>query len=321
MELELAVQVFVIVKGFIDAKDDRGHTLYGTLLGVVSRRDTKYLSVMFSREESSKALGWSELLFLHNEKEKESDRDPVITHHEEEIYNYLERSFVLNGVAKNHNTKQVEQAISRYCLESLHLKAVSFIEYTDATEADLLMFEKTKKASPQDSPQPDTDAGKNPSAEKQTEQEPDGESGAKNKEEFVLRCDPILDPVNGVAMNEISVGDQVLGKLPEDSVFFKLLAKNISKFDGIVTAQVTGILMNELGTATISLDLSDGVAGVMKLSGKVKIKTVPRTDSKTGGGSILSRFRISELPFEIVLGIAGFIIMITGIIILFYIFG
>jgi hypothetical protein len=321
MDADLTVQNFIILKGFIDAKDDRGHTWYGTFLGVVSRRDTKYLSVMFSREESSKSLDWREILMLHNEKEKSPGRDPAITHHEYEVYKYLERSMVLNGVAKNHNTKQAEQAISRYCLESLYLKTVSFIDYTEATEGDLELFEQAEVSSAQSDTQPEEDAPVDGTPEEPAAQAPDGTgTDSGKKEEIFLRCDPILDPVNGVAMNELTTGDYVFGRLPEDSVFFKLLAKNIRGFDGVVTAQVTGILVNELGTATISLNLSDGVSGVMKLSGKVRIKTAQKEKKKDGMAAILARFKFSELPPEVVLGAAGLIVAASLIALLFYIF-
>ena len=68
MDTDLGVRIFVIVKGYIDAKDERGNALFGTMLGVVSRRDVKYLSVMFSRDETSKSMEWSGLLLLHRDR-------------------------------------------------------------------------------------------------------------------------------------------------------------------------------------------------------------------------------------------------------------
>jgi hypothetical protein len=237
------------------------------------------------------------------------------------VYKYLERSMVLNGVAKNHNTKQAEQAISRYCLESLYLKTVSFIDYTEATESDLELFEQAKVSSAQNETPSEADGAGGGTPDGSATQAPDGvEADSGKKDEIFLRCDPILDPVNGVAMNELTTGDYVFGRLPEDSIFFKLLAKNIRGFDGVVTARVTGILMNELGTATVSLNLSDGVSGVMKLSGKVRIKTAQKEGKKDNRTPLLARFKFSELPPEVVLSAAGVIVTISAIALLFYIF-
>jgi hypothetical protein len=317
VDIDLGVKMFVIIKGYIDAKDERGNSLFGTILGLVSRREMKYLSVMFSRDETSKSMEWSGLLNLHRDRGSERDRDPVIIHHETELLKYLQRGTVLNNVAKNRNTKQAEQSISRYCLESLQLKAVSFVEYFEAGEADVIFFEREgggtaggaadgASANADDSPAPDGDA---PNAE-------NAAAETKGKDDIVVRCEPILAPVGGVAMNDLNVGEMVMAKLPEDSVFFKLLSRNIRNFDGVVSASVTGILMNELGTATISLALSDGITGVMKLSGKVRVKTAaPSKESKPASGG----FKFSEIPAGFVFGGAGALLLISAAAILFYI--
>jgi hypothetical protein len=127
----------------------------------------------------------------------------------------------------------------------------------------------------------------------------------------------MLAPVGGVAMNELNIGDIVLVRLPEDSVFFKLLSKNVKNFDGIVSAGITGLLQNELGTATVSLSLAEGINGVMKLSGKVRVKMASTSSSNkeeggwSGGG---------ELPVNFVFGIAGAIVVIAALAALYYMF-
>jgi hypothetical protein len=316
MDAEFGLRVYIIIKGYIDAKDERGNAMFGTILGVVSRRDIKYLSVMFSGDASSKSMKWNDLLFLHRDRSKEGARDPAITHHEEELFKYLQRSTVLNSVAKNRNTKQAEQAISRYCLDSLQLKTVSFIEHVDASENDIAFFEReggpptassTGGMPPDEQEIPAEHGDENVVVEKLAE--------TRNKDDIVVRCEPILDPVKGVAMNELNIGEIVMTKLPEDSVFFKLLSRNISGFDGVVTAAITGILLNELGTATISLALSDGITGVMKLSGKVKVKaaSVQDNNNETPGKSL------REMPVELVFGIAGILVFIALTAMLFYI--
>jgi hypothetical protein len=203
-------------------------------------------------------------------------------------------------------------------MDNFQLKAVSLMECYEASESDLDLFAKeggpataysTGGAKPAE--EDEDAAGDEPAAD---------ETGAaaepKNKEDIAIRCEPILDPVKGLAMNELTVGDSVMTRLPADSVFFKLMARNIAGFDGVIAANVTGILQNELGTATISLALSDGIMGVMKLSGKVRVKTAGATAEakrKPGPHSPL------EIPPGAVFGAAGIVVFLSLLAMLFYI--
>ena len=320
MDTEFGARAYIIVKGYIDAKDERGTPVFGTILSVVSRRELKYLSVMFSRDGSSKSIEWSDLLTLHQNRENEPDRDHTLSRDEDELFKYLAHGSVLNNIAKNYNTKQSEQAISRFCLDKLQLKAVSLIEFFDASGDAISLFERGKGSAADAAPP----SGDSPAAEVKSPEDaktddrevsPEDANEPKNKEDLIIRCEPILDPVAGIAMNEINIGEAVMARLPADSVFFKLLSRNIPSFDGVVSASVTGVLINELGTATISLALSDGITGVMKLSGKVKIKVAASTheqqDAERGGPM--------EIPAELVFVLAGTILFFCGIAVVYYI--
>jgi hypothetical protein len=235
---------------------------------------------------------------------------------EEELFKFINRGTVLNNVARNHNTKQAEQSISRFCLDNLQLKSVSFIEFFDASDNDIAIFDieiervaadsSTDKTNQQES---ESDPSENDEQEAEKSDEPEA------RDDIAGRCEPILAPVGGVAMNELNIGDVVMVRLPEDSVFFKLLSKNIKGFDGIVSAAITGLLQNELGTATISLALADGINGVMKLSGKVRVKmasTSKEHDGRPGEG---------DLPVNFVFGVASAIVVIAALAVLYYILG
>jgi hypothetical protein len=214
---------------------------------------------------------------------------------------------VLNGIAKNYNAKSAEQAISRFCLDQLQLKAVSFLDFIDAASGDIEYIESLNA----DESEPEHGA-KPASGQDGTDGGATEEGGGKTTNEIFVKCDPVLDPINGVAMNELRAGDAIYAKLPSDSVFFKLLARTHSAFDGIINAEVTGILLNELGTATISLKLSDDVFGVMKLSGKVKIKVVNLLDD--------SDAHVQNLPAELVVGLSCFLLLISALLAVYYIF-
>ena len=313
--MDLVEQGYVIVTGFIDAKDDRGRTVYASLVAFVSRRSIKFVSLLFSKETLDKELGWADLLSIHKTAMHTPGRDPSLVRYEEELREYIEMSSVLNSIAKNHNTKQAEQSISRQCLDHLQLKAVSFIDFTEASESDFQYLETVwnddAKKTEEETSQSEETTGED-IRDKATE------SGAAD---IFIRCDPILDPVNGKAMAELRIGDQIYGRLPEDSVFYKLLLRNYGAFDGTITARVTGVLINDLGTATVSLELSDGVAGVMKLSGKVKIRVVENVPHAIGEGAPRRRlFRLSDLSTEMVFVVAGSIILVSALAVIYYVF-
>ncbi|MDR1508358.1 MAG: hypothetical protein LBS53_01815 [Synergistaceae bacterium] len=318
MDTEFGARTYIIVKGYIDAKNERGTPTFGTILAVVSRRELKHLSVMFSHDESYKSMEWGDLLLIHKNRENESARDSALSRDEGELFKYLAHSSVLSNIAKNYNTKQSEQAISRFCMDKLQLKAVSLIEFFDASNDAISLFERgggsTARVSAGDVL---TTEGKAPETAESDDHEVSSDDAGepKGKEELIIRCEPILDPVGGIATNEINLGEVVMAKLPADSVFFKLLSKNIPGFDGVVSASVTGVLINELGTATISLALSDGITGVMKLSGKVKIKAVvgarEQQDADRGGPI--------DIPVEFVFVLAGTILFFCGIAVVYYI--
>ncbi|MDR3332999.1 MAG: hypothetical protein LBT08_10275 [Synergistaceae bacterium] len=312
----LSEQTYIITKGFIDAKDERSRTFFGSFLGVVSRKDIKYLSVVFARDDSSRSLSWNELLYVHMEKAKAAENDPLLSRFEDDLKVSLDTNMTLNSIVKNQNAKQAEQAVSRYCLEKLQLKAVCFIDFYDATENDLKLFEgiNSLNLAPAAETQPDAataqpDEGVDP-------EEAKAPAGAPN--DVFVRCEPVLDPVGGVAMNELNVGDNVLCRLPMDSVFYKLLQNNSKGFTGVVTAKVSGLFVNELGTATLSVSLSEGVTGVIKLSGKVRIK-LPEDDA-AGEGRSERKWNLNSVSPAVVITVAGFIILISAIAILIYVF-
>lgn len=316
--MDLIEQGYIIVSGFIDAKDDRGRTVYGSVLAFVSRRDIKFISVFFSRDEVDKELDWAELLSVHKSAREDEERDPLLVRNEEDIMSYLSNGNTLNRIIRNQSAKQAEQAISRYCNDRLQMKAVSFIDFAEASDSDIRYLDAVMNDSAEEKGGQDAKSSE-PLDEKTEIYEAEGED--RSPADIFIRCNPILDPVNGKAVSELKIGDHVYGNLPEDSVFHKLMTKNFGSFDGTLTAAVTGILINDLGTATVSLELSDGVAGVMKLSGKVKIKvasegTVPHKKK----ASSEKKFDFADISTEVIFTLAGSIILISALGIIYYVF-
>ncbi|MDR0615263.1 MAG: hypothetical protein LBG29_00490 [Synergistaceae bacterium] len=320
MDNEFAPQIRYVVQAYIDAKDDRGRTLNGTIVSLVTRRAVTHTSVIFGHMETDKSMNWRDLLPLHEEARKDASRDPLFLHYEDGLYKFLEMSLLLTNVAKNLNTKPAEQAISRFCLDDLKLKAVCFVSFSTASDDDIAIFSKDEPPSDQSG----GDAAQEGEPEAGTAAPDTGNEQSGENRELFVRCDPILDPVGGIAMNTLLVGDSIYGKLASDSIIYKLLAKNDPRFDGIVTAKVSGIAMNDLGTATVSLTLSDGVAGIMKLSGKVRVKAAMETEYERQGANRMGFFPSGmsplAMPPEFMFAAAGVIVVIAALVVLYYIF-
>ncbi|MDR1021350.1 MAG: hypothetical protein LBL73_11375 [Synergistaceae bacterium] len=318
MDNEFALQSYYVVQGYIDAKDDRGRNIYGTFVSLVTRRDIIFTSAHFEHLEMGKATPWKVLLSIHEEAQKDMNRDPLLLHHEDELHKFLESSLVLTNVAKNLNAKPAEQAISRFCLDDLNLKTVCFVSFAKADDGDVALF---KKEEPVSAPAPQV-------TEDSPSQAPEQGQRTLRQEEskdLLVRCEPILDPISGVAMNGLREGDNVFCRLSADSVIYKLLEKNNPRFDGVVTAKVSGIFMNELGTSTVSLSLSDGIAGFMKLSGKVRVMVVKDMNGhgprdKKGRRFFQDVMSPLVIPPEFILAAAVIVVVIAAMFALYYIF-
>jgi len=306
---------YILVKGYIDAKDERQRTFYGTFMAVVSRRDTLYLGVMFGGGEIPKETEFDALYDALANRAQVPD-DAAFSHNEAELYKFLDVSRTLNGVARSRNLKQAEQAISRFCADSLHLKAVTFVFFEDATESQLERFAHEKNETPESLPTETSEASDTEEPAAADAAEPSAEKGPRD---LIVRCEPVLDPVRGVAMSELSVGDTVCARLPDDSIFYKMFVKNFQDFDGVITAQVNGILVNELGTAIVSLQLADDVSGVMKMSGKVKVKMAERQTAAIAGSR--HWLNLQTLPPELVFAAATIFVLLCAIGLIVYLFG
>lgn len=305
------VEQYIVVKGYIDARDERQRTIYGTFMSVVSRHDMRYLGVMFGSDPVAKETELDDLFALLRNSAGEV-RDAAFLRDEAELVKFLDVSRSLQGLARNRNPKQAEQAISRFCAESLNLKAVTFIEYLEANDSMVEHFAPPKQAEEESVGEEPQETGH----EAGEGSEGDEDASRPNLRDYIVRCNPVLDPVNGIAMTDLSVGDYISVKLPGDSVFYKLLASNLLDFDGVINAKVSGILVNELGTATASLELAPGVAGVMKISGKAKVKSVP----PPGDAKAKKRrpFAIADISADVIFGGAIIFLLLCAVALIVY---
>jgi hypothetical protein len=187
--------------------------------------------------------------------------------------------------------KALEHKITYFCLSVMSLNAVSFLDTAAMSRKELYLAAPSLKREDK----PDVGEGQSEGGEEPA----DGEAEDLSPSDVAVYCDPVLDPVTGVAVSELSVGDAVCCKLREDSVFFGLMDKMSPGFDGIVSGGVTAVNINEIGSAVVSLKLSEGVSGVLKLAGTVRIKILSR---KEQSGAARTKFR---LRLDVLLAVCG----------------
>ena len=318
MSLELTEQSFIIIKAYIDAKDDRGQDINGAFFAVASMRDTRFAGVVFTRDKTIEKKNKEELFKLLENKDSLGDsRDFLSIQCEDELLKYFEMSRLLNSIAKNRNLKHAEQIISRFFMDKLRLKAVTFIEFSIPSPLELDVFgKKTTKPS-----QPIENINK-PTAEPAEISQP---APKKDPRDLMLRCEPVYDPVSGIAPTELESGAIIICKLPEDSIFYKLLKKNVQNFDGTVEGVVTKITINsELGSATLDLTFSDGVYGTIKLSNKARVKIAnssakPIKDMVNTKKQRSKAQQLSFFPDDAVFLIAALILIAAAIAVMIYI--
>ena len=295
-----------LVQGFIDGRDERQSAVSISLLAVVTRRDLLCIDVLVSDGPSNKDLSWEEMLPILRAP-RAPDRPPQYEKIESGLKDFIDLGRHLQAVAKNRNTKPVEQAISRYCGDNLHLKAVTFLNSSEIS-SDKLALILDKKETNEGENKPKT------GEKNETEEEPASEE-KKELQGIFIRCDPVLDPVHGVAMMDLHPGDVVFASLPADSIFYKLFLNQFPQFDGTINAEVTGIVHNDTGSATVSMDIAEDISGLMKLTGRVRVKVLRRWhekkegDLKSTASSALGRLKIGKE--ELLFGIIGGIMLLV----------
>jgi len=277
----------------INGKDASGAPLYGFFMCVVDSGDLVYDGELFAREPIDTEASLSEILAMMNSPRPEA-RSEDLAKYESELAALIKTSRMFQSEKSLSDQKALEHKITYFCTSVLSLNAISFLEIDEMSRKDLYLIM--------------------PSLNKKEGRENDGDEDEKavaaTKDEsrdgelpdVVVACDPILDPVAGVAVGDIAVGTVVRCKLKEGSVFYNLMANASSGFDGKVTGDVTGVSVSDLGLATVAMKLSEGVTGAMKLAGTVKIKVVSKPEREEAP---------KKRPgMEIVLAIGGVIVFL-----------
>ena len=292
---------YVITKGLIDGHDKKQAQVYGAFVGVASALGVKFVSSVFSLSPVGRDMTWQQLIQVLR-----GPREPVryasLSKMEEQLEEFLGSSKLLISAAKTNGSKPLESAVSLFCAGDLGLRSVTFVEISRALEAEVpWLFGKQETTEEGESAAASTSAEEDQAEEAEEDGKP-----AENEPEsgLIVSCDPVFDPVAGVAVTELSVGVGVVCRLPEDSIYHKLFESRFPEFDGSVEGVVNGIKYSEYGTAVIGLDLADGVSGVIKLSGNARIRLTEgarRSQSESGE---------KGLPIGLVLGFLAVLLLL-----------
>ena len=265
-------QNYGIFKGMLDAKNDQGQPVYLLFCAVSGSSDPLLLEVAGSAEPLDPALPWK--TFLEEVRSRGQEGNSFYAYAASQVEAFLRDQNLLPQTVKHGNLKTLEQALCRFLGDRLALKAVGMVKSEEPAEEDLsVLLEEVRARKEAQRRDPAEEAGDGSA--------PAAAPASREPHLVVLACQPLMDPVNGVPLSGLTVGDEVLASLPQDSFFFELFRNRVPGFDGVVTARVTGIKALETGSAQVDLYLSEGILGSLKLSGNVRVR-VPHREAPEG---------------------------------------
>jgi hypothetical protein len=294
----LSEKKYIFAKGFVHGREVSLNPVYGVFVCVSTSQETKYVSVLFSRELVGENASLDELISKLNEK-WQADKEESLARYESELAEYIKTNSVFQVEPNMLDTRVLEHKISHFCTESLQINAITVLEVTLLEDEALQALLPSISESTED--KPGDDAG--------LEEE---RAGSLDEMMIYISCDPVLDPVSGIAAGEIEPGDSIYCMLPKESSFYKLLQNNSKNFDGMIVCDVVGARVNELGSAVIALSLADGVSGTLKLSGSVRVKL------KSKGLSKKAKRNMTRM--DVAFAIAGIVLFLCAMGVIMYFF-
>lgn len=309
MEFHIGSTQVTIAKGFINGRDRSGRSVYGLFIAAVSSEKLEYLKELFSYEQIDTAAAWETLVALL-ETPSSPNADADLVRYGRELHEYIDIHRLFQTTKGQLDAKQIERKISYFCSDILDVSAITFLELSEVSPGELHGLFPSLKDPPEPEQHGETAADAPDFGEPDAEAK-DGESGEDEREnEIFVACEPVLDPVSGVALSELVVGDIVACRLPETSAFYKFFTSGHPKFDGRLNGTITGIQLNEYGTATVALKLADGISGALRLSGTVRIKLLAKGVDRVD--------TTPQSPLEIVLALSSVVVFLGIMAVLLY---
>jgi hypothetical protein len=300
-----------LTKGLINGHEKNSSPVYGVFLGVSAETSLYLLKTRFTAEPIETGITQEDLLALLNaprmpEKEDgegggETSGDSLLKYGER-LKGFIESRSLLVSEKGTLDAKAIERKITYFCSSELEISAVTFVDVIDASpdEAASLIASCV----------PDSGEGKN-DGEGAAE---DDEGEGKKTDEIFIECAAVIDPVAGLPVSKLVKGQEVCCRLPETSPFYQICQSSIPDFNGIVSGSVTGIKINEFGSAVVAVNLAEGISGAIKVQSSIWIKTTG--DAAKHGSTANSANR--EITRNILLGTIGAALLLLAIGIFFY---
>jgi hypothetical protein len=292
----------VIAMCGIDGKDSSGSPVCGFFMCVADGRDMLYDGELFSRTPIDMEAPLSEIFSVLSAP-RPADHSEEFARWEAALSEFIHSSRIFQSEKNLDDKKSLEHKITYFCTSVLSINAISFLEISEMSKHDLyLAIPSLKRGEETETKYP----------ESQDESKPDeaAEPGVSGMPDVVVACEPVLDPVGGVAISELAKGMAIYCKMKTGSVFYNLMENASPEFDGVVTGDVTAVSVNELGSGTVVLKLSDGVTGAMKAASTVRVKIVAKSNDKPGNAK--------PPAAEIFFAIAGVVVFLCVMALLLY---
>jgi hypothetical protein len=286
----------------IHGREKHSRSVYGLFLGVSADLELYYLKARFMLEPAEGDIEWGQFLSLLNasdEKKDDEGEDGPLAKYGEKLHTYIETERILITEKRELDAKTIERCVTYFCTDSLDISAVTFVDLSSMDISEVLALMPFLNDE-----QDGDDAGGGSSGDWQEN------DGQEDSDEIFIECAPVIDPISGVAVSKLTVGQSVCCRLPEDSPFCKICAASLPDFDGIVSGEVTGVKVNEFGGAVVAVNLAEGISGAMKIQGSVWIKAVRGPSDGTPDSN--------EVPRSILISAIGVAVLLCAIGILFH---
>ncbi|MDR3164588.1 MAG: hypothetical protein LBU13_03335 [Synergistaceae bacterium] len=283
----------VVVTCRVEAKEALGGVMHGFYMCAMDSWDIKYDGALFSRDPIDTEAPFASLYAMLEAPRAEGREE--MERYENGLKDYVRTSRLLQGWKNLSDPKGLEHKVTYFCTSVMSLNVISFLEVTEMSQDEFyLVIPSLEYKNKQENSEKPAEEGETSADESQDAVVPD----------VVISCDPVLDPVLGVAVGELSVGDIICCKLREDSVFFDLMVNALPNFNGVISGDIIAIQASEMGSIVISLKLSDGVVGAIKLAESVRLKVLSRKALSE------TNVRKSLLRFDALLAIAGIVVFL-----------
>lgn len=295
-----------LIKGFVDAHDSSGRSIYAAFISASAPQRTIYLKEYFTYDALDKSMNISDLAELLEGDDAPHQSDGFLARCKYEFNSFLITERALELGSASGDVKDKERRLARFFAESLEMNAIVFLDEEETDDDGLLaalpslgadLSEEDLSQQGEEEPAADSD-------ELEADDDDDADEIGAREGEVYLSCTPVLDAVRGTACTQLRPGDYIYVELPKGSFYCQYNASKDPAFTGRTVGEVTGVRVDELGAAVVAVKLADGVYGAVRLAESVKLK-VAATREEANAEAPLPRFR-PEALFALI-SIAAFI--------------